>query len=811
MVEFNKDQARIFLSLVFNNKPGLIQIGKLPSWEGETFPTTKTGIQDAVDYAAKLDTNCPKGIYFRATTLQHKPANGRRGGIDDTATVPIFWGDVDFGDIGHEGHNLPPDQTAAERVIHQSGMPEPSILIHSGGGLYPIWMINDSLTVERAGQVSKNVQAVLREAAAANGWHYGTGVGDLARVLRLPGSVNRKAGLERLCEVIATPCHVVDIDKFPRPRPATPQTGPRAPTADVDRLPGAFHRLAEHATWADILEPARWTLIRTEAGGAELWRRPGDPQSEYSARAFEHNLVVHSEAAGLPAGEGQRLTKGRVYAHLWYRGDLSAAGRDLCAGINEGGLPAHVINAVRNGSHPPAIQALAATTSGSTPSHQEPTNARALPNLPAEFWTARPQLELIRQAAHSRGRSADLVLGALLARLSAMVSHKLRFDTGLGVGSLNLFVAGVGPSGVGKSTAAKLARELIDTPWHLMPDDPLSMGVELFRDGLPIGSGEGLAESFMGSAPTNDRKTTKKGRRQIRHNAFIYVDEGEALTKLIERAGSTIGPALRSAWNGEALGQANAADDRTRIIPAGSYSLGLLIGFQRSTAIPLLADVGPGTPQRFLWCSAIDPNVPTEPPDIPPRLHVVFTDSRAEPIEGTITAAKEIRDELWQRNLARVHGQITDDDLDSHTPLMRSKLAALLAVLDGRTSITTEDWSLSQILWETSCAVRDGLVAHARDEEARKHEARTQAGVERREREAAAVGQVPAKLARIANLLVSHITDNDGPLTDGAARKNLASRDRQLYETAIEHAISSGLLRRVGGGIALPATAGGTT
>jgi hypothetical protein len=55
-----------------------------------------------------------------------------------------------------------------------------------------------------------------------------------------------------------------------------------------------------------------------------------------------------------------------------------------------------------------------------------------LPNLPLEFWEQRPVLAHIRQAAHSRGRSADLVFAATLARLSSMVSHELQFNTGLG-------------------------------------------------------------------------------------------------------------------------------------------------------------------------------------------------------------------------------------------------------------------------------------------------------------------------------------------------------------------------------------------
>ena len=85
-------------------------------------------------------------------------------------------------------------------------------------------------------------------------------------------------------------------------------------------------------------------------------------------------------------------------------------------------------------------------------------------NLPEEFWKSRPVLGHIRQAAHSKGRSADAVLYATLAKISAMVNPRLRFENCLGEGTLNLFVAIVGKSGRGKTAAVALTKTLIHTP-----------------------------------------------------------------------------------------------------------------------------------------------------------------------------------------------------------------------------------------------------------------------------------------------------------------------------------------------------------
>jgi hypothetical protein len=433
------------------------------------------------------------------------------------------------------------------------------------------------------------------------------------------------------------------------------------------------------------------------------------------------------------------------------------------------------------------------------------TNAVSV--LPEEFWVARPVLAHIRQAAHSHGRAGDLVLYATLARMSAMVSHMLRFDTGLGEGSLNLFVAAIGKSGRGKSAACRVARNLVPVPLYLREPG-------LFRDGLGIGSGEGVAESYMGwevretdeilrSGPRRGEPRTERVRAQVRHNMFIYVDEGETLTKQGGRNGATIMPVIRSAFGGELLGQANAREETTRHLPAGSYALGMVIGFQASTAQPLLADATAGTPQRFLWCSATDPSVPEKPPEHPGNLEVGLETAMGGPRTGTITFMTEIKQELWAENLKKVRGEVEDDDeLDSHVPLMLAKVAALLTILDGRQVVTSEDWNLAKTIWATSRAVRAELVDYGQELEEKKAEARADVHVNKEIRAHVAKGQVAARVTRIAANIFAKVSDS-GVLTQGEARRVLAYRDRRLFSEALDHAAGLGWLITDGDKIAV--------
>lgn len=425
-------------------------------------------------------------------------------------------------------------------------------------------------------------------------------------------------------------------------------------------------------------------------------------------------------------------------------------------------------------------------------------------NLPEEFWEARPALAHIRQAAHAQASSADVALYSVLARLSAMVSPQVEFRSGLGKGSLNLFVAMIADSGIGKSSSTSVHRDLIEPP-------PYLTGTGQFRDGISVGSGEGLAEAYHGmvdapdmDAPDGSKKRAQKVKAQVRENVFVYVDEGQTLMKGAERSGATIMSTLRSAWAGQTLGQANASMETSRHLAAGSYSMGMLIGFQRSTALPLLDDVAGGTPQRFLWCAVADPSAPDEAPDNPGPLKIDLTwpgglagSANTAPIE--IDAS--IKQELRIAKLKRLRGEVTGGNPhDSQEPLMRCKVASLLAVLDGRRNVTVEDWALARIVWDTSCAVRDDLLEYASAQARSVAEAKRAAhiGQEVATREALD-GYENSKVARVS-ALVARMVHQGHPMTRGAINKAVAYRDRPQLEAALSEAVGMGWIAEDSGG-----------
>jgi hypothetical protein len=433
--------------------------------------------------------------------------------------------------------------------------------------------------------------------------------------------------------------------------------------------------------------------------------------------------------------------------------------------------------------------------------------------LPDEFWSARETLSRIRQAAHSKVRSADVVFYGALVRIAAMAPHTLRADTGVGTAaSLNLFAAIVGPSGGGKSSGLSVGRELVKE----------TRPIEEF----PLGSGEGIAEAYMGEAMEATGDMAKDGsaklvkvRKMVRHNVLFHSDEGSTLVKLLERAGSTIGETLRSAWSGETIGQKNGRVETTRTVPARSYAAGLVIGWQPSTILPLLDDHEAGTPQRFLFCWAVDHSIPPRaarvlwpgemlspfpdsvPTDLPPPGSIIIAAPAPSMMGESIVFAEAITDELYDTEHAKNTGSLPEghplrDPFRSQHPVLKVKVAALLALLEGRRNVTLEDWRLAQIVIDTSDRVRQYLqaVAAGKARAAREAAEASEHALEwRREQARHSVRESleSSSEQRLATRVAVWVHEG-GPATLGALRKRAASRDRPLVEAAVEHARLAG-------------------
>lgn len=325
-------------------------------------------------------------------------------------------------------------------------------------------------------------------------------------------------------------------------------------------------------------------------------------------------------------------------------------------------------------------------------------------NLPKDFWESLKALRHVRDYAHSYRAAADPVLYGALARTAAFRPPGLALMTGvLSPASLNYMVAVCVRSGGGKTTGSDIAHTML--AWPQGTEDRV----------LPFGSGEGMAEAYMGTAaiPTgqlNKDNSPKlaKVRMQVHHNALFTADEGKAFTELLARPGSTLGATVRSAWSGAVIGNANASAETTRMVSA--YALGVYCGFQPASVGPLVNETDYGTSQRFMYCYGRDPGMPAENPENPGIIEV-----RYPPAGRLLTVAGEISRFLHEYHTQVVQEKIHPEPGTEHDNLMQAKTAALLLILDNSvaggsgTEVTTEHWQLAGVMLATSKAVRDAM------------------------------------------------------------------------------------------------------
>src|SRR5690606_37773901 len=106
------------------------------------------------------------------------------------------WMDIDIKSDVHKEKQLPPDIDAALQIIDEFPM-EPSILINSGHGLHSYWLFKEPWIIrteeeqKKASQYLHEFQGTFLQYALDFGWKLDN-TSDLARVLRVPGTINYK-------------------------------------------------------------------------------------------------------------------------------------------------------------------------------------------------------------------------------------------------------------------------------------------------------------------------------------------------------------------------------------------------------------------------------------------------------------------------------------------------------------------------------------------------------------------------------------------------------------------------------------------
>lgn len=132
-------------------------------------------------------------VYFSVATRRQRMPGKERGKEADCLHLPGFWCDVDIDDGtgAHKVANLPGSIQAGVDLIQRFPAP-PSAVVRSGHGLQPWWLLQEPLPVSEARPLLKRWQLTWEAIAAEQGLHIDD-VSDPTRMMRLPGTLNRKS------------------------------------------------------------------------------------------------------------------------------------------------------------------------------------------------------------------------------------------------------------------------------------------------------------------------------------------------------------------------------------------------------------------------------------------------------------------------------------------------------------------------------------------------------------------------------------------------------------------------------------------
>ena len=127
---------------------------------------------------------CTQGIdvYFGVN-----PRTGNAGRKENVHYVSSFHAEIDYGTTGHKKET--PHKTYEEALnAIESFNPEPTVVIHSGGGFHCYWVLSNPVKVGDIGiQILESINKILSEKLGGD-----RGTQDISRVLRIPGTFNFK-------------------------------------------------------------------------------------------------------------------------------------------------------------------------------------------------------------------------------------------------------------------------------------------------------------------------------------------------------------------------------------------------------------------------------------------------------------------------------------------------------------------------------------------------------------------------------------------------------------------------------------------
>ena len=311
-----------------------------------TYPYTIGQMDQMLEKAMRLTKT--KDVYFGLHLMDELPPPGKRSSEKKISCMSFIHEEYDIKGSAHKEQKLPETLEELLSFLHGLECP-PSIIVHSGNGVHTYWLLQEFIMVadenrEWIKRIVKGYEKHTHQLGLERGWKFDP-VADLARVLRIPGTLNHKSDPPRQAQVIEANLRRYPLSAFEKYADTQEEySGRKIPFKPNPELVGSAQRILDGCGFirycrddsANLPEPAWYAMITNVAPAAdgievvhELSAEYGDYSIEETDRKIRHALEQNKphgcqyirECLGFDCPAGGCGVKAPVVFSLYSKGE----------------------------------------------------------------------------------------------------------------------------------------------------------------------------------------------------------------------------------------------------------------------------------------------------------------------------------------------------------------------------------------------------------------------------------------------------------------------------------------------------------
>jgi hypothetical protein len=397
-------------------------------------------------------------VWFGVAPRERKLPNGKRGGAADCLTLPAMWVDIDIASPVHAADDLPTNIDEAMQLCDSFPLP-PTAIINSGHGLQAWWMLDEPAQIDDDTlKLLTDWGATWAELGRRHGWHVDN-VFDAARVMRLPGTYNRKAEPVPVTIINSDWTRTYGVDDLAANMIEAPKADPQTmklrsvPYIGPERPGDAYNAVTDPAS---VLESAGFHFDHNDSEGSRHYRAPHRPAKNETTGATVYadgHTTLWSTTFARQHGMDVRRPYDAygLYTHIEHRGDWSAATKALRA-LGYGSDLSDPLGGIGGITH--AVRPSVTTDEPPLPLGTSHRHGPAFPLEVLPDWIADQCREIAYAFQVPEDLPAMLALGSLSTILAGHV--KVNLTGSAWVEHVNLYLVSALLPGSGKSPVFKV-------------------------------------------------------------------------------------------------------------------------------------------------------------------------------------------------------------------------------------------------------------------------------------------------------------------------------------------------------------------